>query len=86
MAGIEMRQAEALKGHSECRQEHDAALIAHRAWLQDHDRSMAQHHEWMGRIETNLGRIETKLEEATDKLNGLIAFIDDITRRRGKDL
>jgi hypothetical protein len=79
MAGIQARQAAALKEHS--------------IWLEEHEKSMTEHRLRMERIEANLAdgaekmkHIETNLVEATDKLNGLISFVDDMTRRRGKDL
>jgi predicted short-subunit dehydrogenase-like oxidoreductase (DUF2520 family) len=38
--------------------------------------------EWLAAHEERLRRIELNLAEATDKLNGLIGFMDDFFRRR----
>jgi hypothetical protein len=72
MAGIQARQAAALKEHS--------------IWLEEHERSMTEHRQRMERMEAKAAQTEVILAEATDKLNGLISFVDDMTRRRGKDL
>jgi len=53
MAGIQARQAEVLKGHSQ--------------WLEENDRAFARHREMMA--------------EMDDKLNGVIAILDDMIRR-----
>ena len=62
MAGIQARQAEAIKDHAE--------------WLQAHDRAMLELDARMVRHERNLDRIELGLAEATDKLNALIDIVD----------
>jgi hypothetical protein len=61
MAGIQARQAEALKGRGE--------------WLVEHEHNMAEH-------DRRMTRIESKLEEATDKLNALTSVVDGVVRRR----
>lgn len=38
--------------------------------------------EWLETHEERLRRVELNLAEATDKLNGLIGFMDDFFRRR----
>jgi chromosome segregation ATPase len=75
MAGIQARQAEALKGRGE--------------WLVEHEHNMAEHERRMTRIESTMAaateklpRIESNLAEATDKLNALISIVDDLVRRR----
>ena len=44
-------------------------------WLEEHEKSMTEHGRRMEHIEMNPS-------EATNKLNGLIAFVDDQARRR----
>jgi len=54
------------------------ALKEHSLWLQEHDRSMAEHRKRMEHIEATLA-------EAGDKLNALIAVVDDTIKNRGKN-
>jgi len=67
MAGIEQRQAELLKAHTE--------------WLAEHDRSMAEHRKRMEDHERRMGHIDERLAGIGDKLDGMIGFKDDFLRR-----
>jgi hypothetical protein len=77
---LERRQSVVLGGHSEWLQEHDKRLIEHQEWL---DRQAAAQSEWLAEIRRLQNesvvfqkRTEQNLAEITDKLNGLIGYID----------
>ena len=56
-------------------QQRQASVIrAHGEWLEEHDKSMALHRKRMDHI-------DERLAEITDKLDGLIGFMDGFTRR-----
>ena len=56
-------------------QERQAQVLkGHSEWLEQHEKSMTDHRKRMEHVEMNLS-------EATDKLNGLISFVDDWVRR-----
>ena len=50
-------------------------LQGHGEWLEQHERAMARHEEW-------LARHDMVMAEMDDKLNGLIAVVDDLVRHR----
>lgn len=65
-----------LIAHSEWLQEHDKRQIAHSERLQEHDKSMIAHQEWLEEMRGFQKRTEQNLAEITDKLNGLIGYMD----------
>ena len=67
MAGIQARQAEVLKGHSQ--------------WLEDNERAATRHREMMAGMEDKLNGVVVILADMDDKLNGVIAILDDMVRR-----
>lgn len=67
MAGIQARQAEALKSHGEWLERNELWMTRHREAVAKHDEAVARHDLMMAEIE--------------DKLNGLIAVVDDLVRR-----
>ena len=50
-------------------------LKGHGEWLEQHQRAMAKHEEWLARHDVVMAEID-------DKLNGLIAVVDDLVRHR----
>jgi hypothetical protein len=58
MAGIQARQAEALKGHGE--------------WLVEHEHNMAEHDRRMTRIESKLEEATDKLNALTSVVDGVV--------------
>jgi hypothetical protein len=62
MVGIQARQAEVAKGHSE--------------WLEAHEAAFAKHALAMVEFDAKMIVIEEKLVEIEDKLNGLIGYVD----------
>lgn len=62
MAGIQARQAEVLKGHSQ--------------WLEEHQASIARHEAFVARHEAFLARHDQVMAEIEDKLNGLIGYMN----------
>ena len=66
MAGIQARQAEVLKGHSQWLEELQSAEQRHRRWLEEHERAMTKHDE--------------KMLEIEEKLDALIRFVDGTHR------
>lgn len=62
MAGIQARQADVLKGHSNWLEEHHASIARHEAFVAKHELMMARQAQLVAEIE--------------DKLNGLIGYID----------
>jgi len=68
MAGLQARQAEVLKGHGEWLEQQQLAMARHEAWLEQQQRAIARH--------------DVVMAEIDDKLNGLIAVVDDLVRHR----
>lgn len=68
MAGIQARQAELVKGHSD--------------WLVEHDRTMARVESNLAEATGKMNDIESNLTETTGKLNALISIVDDMVRYR----
>ena len=75
MAGLQARQAEVLKGHGEWLEQQQRAMARHEAWLEQQQRAIARHEAWLTRHEVVMAEID-------DKLNGLIAVVDDLVRHR----
>ncbi|HTS51159.1 MAG TPA: hypothetical protein VMH05_24600 [Bryobacteraceae bacterium] len=68
MAGLQARQAEVLKDHGE--------------WLEQQQRAMARHEAWLEQQQRAIARHDVVMAEIDDKLNGLIAVVDDLVRHR----
>jgi hypothetical protein len=73
-SALEARHERMMKNHAELLDKHslwlaqqDAAIARHAAWLAEHEAAHA-------RIDKKLEDITLKLDEATDKLNGLIGY------------
>jgi len=62
VAGIQARQAEALKGHGQWLEAHQNAIVKHEEWWANHQKAMAE--------------FDRKMIEIEDKLNGLIGYMD----------
>lgn len=73
---IQARHERMLKDHAELVDKHSLWLAEHEMVMQRHQTWLASHNEAITRIDKKLEDITVKLDEATDKLNGLIGYMD----------
>jgi hypothetical protein len=77
---IQMRHEKMMQDHAELLDKHSLWLaeqeLAMRRLVAEQEVAMQRHLEVHARIDKTLEDISLKLEEATDKLNGLIGYMD----------
>ena len=88
MQDLEQRHTRMLKDHamlmtehSQMMLEHDRTLAKHDRILAEHDRMLAENDRLSQQAAEFRARTEQNLLEITDKLNGLISYVDKLPRQ-----
>ena len=84
MQDLEHRHSEMLKAHAMLMTEHSQMMLEHDRRLAEYDRWRDEHgrtiRELQKQAEVFRARTEQNLAEITDKLNGLIGYVDRLPR------